>query len=1037
MIKYFTKILGIDNIPRWLLYHLMFFSLSLGGFQAILFVGAVSGFISANMLVYYPETIAFSGLLGIVLYSFYKYIIKSFSYRKALMLFYLVIFFVVFLAEFLPKIFAGLTSSVLLFIVYIPTTIIAEQFISGISDRVPFQKYQQNLKRYSGAIYLAGSFIFSIALVIGSILGIKPYIFLPSVFLLGIAAIESNFILKKLEIKKSVDENKIESIISMFSDLPLKSNILSVLLFLFLSGINFICIDYTFMDKIGKTYESYANLVQFIGMFFAGLMCITLLFKLFVFQNLIKTFRINKAIYLSPVFMLFAMLLLNGLNYIPSKIFGNNQAIYLFVLIVFARFFAYVLKESFELYSVRMVFSAISCFSKKLISPNTNNLLILWGYLFSGLVLLLTMSFDLFNVRNIIVLNTIFVVLWIVVSAIVVKKYAGSLGKIIDELSTYSKEGSQQKNLSLKERVMITTNLSGLKYLLNFQRYYQPFDFEKKLEKIPANMQNKLGLTDQLIDPSEYSTHLHEPSKYQTGKSDSMNFYDSDVSLKLTDIESLASSIKIKDRIRAVNMIENSQNYVYAGIFKMLIRDSDEEVKRNGLMAAVTYYNSDILQEIIKYINHDEFSTLVSEVLSKIGDEAIPSLANLFYRKETDLKTQVQILKIIGKIASQLAIEFLIDQLNYPNKLIIKETISTLYENKLNSNLRNNSNLHQAIFKTIGILAWLLAKNISIDNISKNEPLKKALNDEYNITMEMLFNLLHLKYQSGLIEFVNNNINQLRTNEQMELYVELLNYVIDDDIKVKLFPLLHNNQNLEKIEQLKQFYPIEKSDVIIAVKDLLNADYEYVSVWTRACALKYYIELQDDLESEEIIAQVFNPELMIAELAFFGIYKKDPQVIARISDRLPVRLKNRILSVLKKGTLYEYCLIYNKVLSLQKISYFQKMMGLTLVPFAEILNEIILAKDESTYLKCSEEEVLPVFFEPYGDISLIDMHKRKVRLTQNYLYGLGLYAGGVSVNAFSDSVLYIAQPEQIGYLVIHYEELSDALFKYIQNSNFY
>jgi ATP:ADP antiporter, AAA family len=469
----------------------------------------------------------------------------------------------------------------------------------------------------------------------------------------------------------------------------------------------------------------------------------------------------------------------------------------------------------------------------------------------------------------------------------------------------------------------------------------------------------------------------------------------------------------------------------------MLLRDTDDEVKRNALMVVVNYNNSDILSEVIKYINHEEFSILVSEVFTKIGDEALPLLSILFYRTETDLKIQAQILKIVGKIASQQAIDFLIDKLNYPNKWIIKETVSTLNDNKLNSDFRNNKNLHQAIFKTIGVLAWLLSKDVSVGNIRKSEPLKKALDDEYQLTLELLFHLLQLKYQNGLIEYVNINFNQLQTNEQKELYVELLSHIIDQDIQSRLLPLLHNNQKTEKVEQLKYYYPIEKTNQKNAVRDLLNADYEFVCNWTRACALKYYIELEDNLEAEEIIAQIFNPELMIAELAFFCIYKKNPLIIENITHRLPARLKNRVISVLKKGPLYEYCLTFNKVISLQKISYFQKMMGFSLVPFAEVLTEIFLAKNESIYLKCSVEEVLPVFFEPYGDISLIDMQKRKIRLTQSYLYGLGLYAGGVNINAFSDSVLYIAQPEQIGYLVINYEELSDVLFKYIQNSNFY
>jgi len=74
---------------------------------------------------------------------------------------------------------------------------------------------------------------------------------------------------------------------------------------------------------------------------------------------------------------------------------------------------------------------------------------------------------------------------------------------------------------------------------------------------------------------------------------------------------------------------------------------------------------------------------------------------------------------------------------------------------------------------------------------------------------------------------------------------------------------------------------------------------------------------------------------------------------------------------------------------------------------------------------------------PFGDVTLQDMHKRQFKLNRNYLYGLGLYAGGITLNVYSQAVIYIAKPEQIGSLVLNHEELSDTLHKYIQNSNFY
>ena len=167
------------------------------------------------------------------------------------------------------------------------------------------------------------------------------------------------------------------------------------------------------------------------------------------------------------------------------------------------------------------------------------------------------------------------------------------------------------------------------------------------------------------------------------------------------------------------------------------------------------------------------------------------------------------------------------------------------------------------------------------------------------------------------------------------------------------------------------------------------------------------------------------------------IYKWRNQVSPELFDRLSNRMKKRLRAILDKGEYFEYQMLYHKVLTLQNISYFEKVKGHYLIPLAEILVENYLDQGESMFIQCSDEEVLPVFMVPYGDVTLKDLHKRQFKLNRNYLYGLGLYAGGITLNAYSKAIIYIAKPEQIGSLVLNHEELSESLHKYIQNSNFY
>src|SRR5208283_3677724 len=163
-------------------------------------------------------------------------------------------------------------------------------------------------------------------------------------------------------------------------------------------------------------YTDANNLTQFIGFFFGTLMIVTLMFKLFVYQNLIKTFRIGNAILASPAIIFLMLVALNVLVFFSSHFDLHNPFSLVFIVIVFSRFFAYLLRESFELYSVRLVLSALEMYSKKFISKNISCLFIFWSLIFGGLVLLFIKSFDIHTYKTILVLNTTVTLVWIFVA---------------------------------------------------------------------------------------------------------------------------------------------------------------------------------------------------------------------------------------------------------------------------------------------------------------------------------------------------------------------------------------------------------------------------------------------------------------------------------------------------------------------------------------------------------------------------------------------------------------------------------------------
>lgn len=1036
MIKYITKALNIDVLPTWLLTHLFLMAVFLGGLNALLFVTAFSDFLALHDLTFYPEIIAGSGIVGILFFNLYKHLLKRYVTKQLILIFYLIFALVIVIYEFLPHLTLAFPRSFILLGFWMPITIMSEEIFFKIGQNIPMVKEHQNLKRFLEFGLTTGAVVFSVGIIFLSSFHLRVPFAVLSLSCLVIVVINYSFVSKRLEHNEVVKENEsVDSLISFLSEIPLKRTVFIVILFSAFSILTFVFVEYTFLSAVDKVISDRNHLVQFMGFFLASTMMISILFKLFVYQNLIKTFRISRALQLSPLFMALMLLAVNMLLLVPKYSSVTSPFSFVFLSIVFSRFFSYLLRESFEFFSLKLLFSAIETYTHRQISNFLNQLLNFWSFIFAGLLLLLFNSFEIRTMSGILVFSVGFAFVWLLISMELSKNYAVTIANIIKKLTQEFKRDNTEKIKNLKDRIMVTTNLSGMRYLLNYQRVYQPGYFQKTIESLPGNLQSQLGIVDGAAANIDKTVAVDYD--LDNVPVTPMSYYDAEDAFSANNLELLVVSTKIKDRIRAVKMIDNARDLKYYGILKMLLRDPDDEVKRNAIGAVANNYNSGLILELLEYIEHEDLADLVADTLVSIGADSVEPLVNLFQKSDLDTKTLARIIRIIGRISSEKAQRFLFEKLDYPNKWIVLEVVNSIIEEKFKFTFGDYSLVDKAIKNAIGAAAWLLAMDVSLQHLNRQVPIKRALEEEYLVTIDLLFKVLQLKYSDGVIQEVRNYLMTDSANEQRELSVELLGFIVEKDIRSYLFPLLHNNRNKEKVRQLQAFFPIEVKEPVSALREIINTDLGYVSLWTKACALNEFIELQDAGWNEDVYAQVFNPDPLLSEIAFFGIYKWERKIPDELFSRLSNRMKKRLTAILNKGEHYEYQMLFHKVLSLQHISYFEKVKGHYLIPLAEILVEHYLDKGESLYIQCSDEEVLPVFMVPMGDVTLKDMHKRQFKLNRDFLYGLGLYAGGITLNAYSKAVIFIAKPEQIGSLVLNHEELSDTLHKYIQNSNFY
>jgi len=1003
----------------------------IGAFLSVYFVDA-----TVNLLIYHgvfvlPEAFVASGIAGIIIFSAIN---ASDSLKNKHLKFTLQYGFIVF--AFLSLIVLKYSTYPKFFLFFyfagfLPFGLIMRNIIQRVTSKIDgVNSYMLSL------IVEAVSFIGVVAgcgwslLWKGSIgISIENILL---VILLIIMVLQ--YFIRQFGLEKGLNENErpIKSPISYLSELPLKTTLLITVSFILLSAISYTMVDYSFIYSLAGVSTNPISLTKFLILFFLITTVLSYVFKVFVYQNLIKTFKFNKAIIFPPTITIFALFCLSIMFLFPKQFDISSPYSLLFLALVFTRIFAQLIRESFEYYTLKLNLVAQESFSNRKIDLGILNMFNFWAIFFSGMILLILKSADINNLQFRVIINFFVASLWLFIAILLSMHYNQTLNRFVDRLM----KGNGDDKMKSKDygSDFDGNNLSYLRYILNYQSYYQPHHFRKLIKQLPETLKLKLGIT---LNKNNFIEEL-SPSKKISEKQNSHNtntFFDSVKGDKGHVVESLTESVSSEDRVQAIRLITESKNTKYIAILKLLIRDPDDEVKRQAIAAITKFKNTDLIFEALEYLTHEDYTDLVCDVLLEIGHDSVVPLSFTFNKATVGIKSQSKIIKTIAQIPSEESIRFLINKLEYPNKSIVYEAATALKKNSFKAErAEERPLLLKAIEHSIGNCTWVLSMMSALEKDPRAQQLYKTLQEELYFTFDLLFILLELKYGKPIINFLKETRSEASSNEHREHGIEILDMVIDSKLKQKLFPILHNNSHTEILRQLENQFPISKKTPEAAIKEIVNIDLGFVTKWTKSCAIITLSEFQDVTKSDDIIAQLYNPETVLSESAIYSIKYWGDSSLVELETRLPERIVPKFFLLAENMNLNKYHFLNQKVLYIKDIQYFSKIRGESLLSLAEVIDGNMLLTGETLFFETSTDEILPLFTVAYGEVTVSDGSKNTKKLQNGHLYGLSVYSGKLKLEAVSNAFIYVLKPENVTSIVLNNEDISDALFTYLKES---
>ncbi len=94
-----------------------------------------------------------------------------------------------------------------------------------------------------------------------------------------------------------------------------------------------------------------------------------------------------------------------------------------------------------------------------------------------------------------------------------------------------------------------------------------------------------------------------------------------------------------------------------------------------------------------------------------------------------------------------------------------------------------------------------------------------------------------------LLSFVFHKIQQVKANlflderEKKANAIEMLDVLLPSDLKRKIFPLLEDIPDKQKVDKLLVYFPKERKNGEQLLADLVSPECQFINVWTKAVAI--------------------------------------------------------------------------------------------------------------------------------------------------------------------------------------------------------
>jgi AAA family ATP:ADP antiporter len=766
--------------------------------------------------------------------------------------------------------------------------------------------------------------------------------------------------------------------------------IITMSLLLVVSMTAFVFNQYSFQQLVSVQYPNQRELTDFNAFFMAAVYGLSLLMQTFVNNRIIGNYGLRISLLMLP----FALMVFSVGSVVAGLAFGFDKAtsptgfIYFFLFVAMSRLFNWTLRDSLENPVFKLFFIPLDSRLKFNIQSKVEGIVNESSRFVAGLLIFLLAFIPFFKVIHI---SMALMVLAVAYYFVVNRLYGGYRSKIRLKLENTD---SQQDKLE-RGFAQVTKKLEGM--LLDSKSGRAVFSY-KLLEKINASQmsvwvnslikneeetihqfaQEKLNEIKGLSVSDKYVISMDRnrvdgAEKNMLTKNDLELIIQNDGDITKTRIQRLTRSTNPDDRHYAAELLLHTSADECISFLIELLNDAEPKVRNTAIRSAVKKWNSEVISALIENLGSPVYSNQSMNSLILIGSKALAALDNAFYRSSQSAQVMLRVVQVIGRIGGQRAKDILWNKIDYPNKVVVSQVLLSLGECGFKAGMSQITRIKYAIEADIADIRWNLSAIQEVGSDGFNEQIVSSLRWEIQNDIEHVYMLLAMLYDTRSIQLVKENIDSA-TTEGITYAIELLDVFLSDQLKQRVIPILDDIADADRISKLDAFYPRVKLDSKLVLKFMINRDFTQSNRWTKACVLYQIGRAKIGDFKLDLIAQMFNPDTLIREVAAWALYQLNEseyqQNVNRLIDQHKRELHEVIIQLHRLSN-------FEKVLFFQKIELLEDIPGITLSYLADISEEVKLKEGETLIL---DDKVNNDFYVQVSGV--VDFYERGVYVSE-------------------------------------------------------